>query len=157
MIQKSVKMALGLASVLLLSNQAQAAASNAAGCGFKFSVAISSDIFIQTGSGSGILQCTDIDGKTTSSKLDIKIKGYGIGYGKFKFSGVSANLGAVDLQDLEGEYDLVTSNIGVGVAGSLSLGLFNQRSGLSIDAKVSGGSGAGFDLFGSVWTLTRAQ
>lgn len=151
---KKLMLALAMVSATLVSGIQQAQASDVAGCAFHFKVKIRSTLIFQSGGGRGYLECKDVDGRSSKSHVRINIDGLGLGLGVFEFDGVSGNLGFLDARELEGEYYLADANIAVGVGGGLSLGLYNQRNGLSIDAKVKAGRGLGAAINGSRWTIT---
>ncbi len=148
---------LALGTAVFFGNVPPATATDLAGCTFHFNVKIKSVLIFQSGVGDGYLSCKDIHGRESRDIVDIQIQGIGLGLGLFYFEGVSGNLGVLDAQDLEGEYYLADGNIAIGVGGGLSVGLYNRRNGLSIDAKVKGGRGIGAAINGSRWTITLVR
>lgn len=149
-----------LASVLAVSasflGPSKSEASDLAGCYFHFNVKIKSTLIFQRGGGTGYLECADIEGRKSKSLVNISIRGLGLGLGIFEFEGVSKNLGVLDAERLEGSYYIVDANVAVGVGAGLSIGLYNQQNGLSIDAKVKAGKGLGAAINGSEWLITLA-
>lgn len=154
---KKLMLAFTMVTAALLTGSPQAQASEAAGCIFHFKVKLRSTVIFQSGGGRGYLECKDVDGRESRSHVNIDVDGLGLGLGVFEFEGVSGNLGFLDARELEGQYYIADANIAVIVGGGLSLGLYNQRNGLSIDAKIKAGRGLGAAINGSRWTITLAE
>lgn len=154
---KKLMLALAIGSATLFSGAPQAQASDAAGCAFHFKVKLRSTLIFQSGGGQGYLECKDVDGRQSRSHVNIDVDGLGLGLGIFEFEGASGNIGFLDARELEGEYYIADANIAVLVGGGLSLGLYNQRNGLSLDAKIKAGRGLGVAINGSRWTITLAD
>ncbi|MGE4133284.1 MAG: hypothetical protein AB7F86_16695 [Bdellovibrionales bacterium] len=132
--------------------------SDLGGCRMHFKVQIDSTLFWQSGRGNGKLTCSDAAGHVFRSvPVQIEISGYGFGFGRFSYEGLSGNLGVVELGQIMGTYYVADANLAVGVGLGLSLDFYNQETGLSFGGKVKAGTGIGAAINGSTWKITQAQ
>ncbi len=152
MILKSVLVSLSLFALNAF------AAPDVGGCNMSFHVNIKSTFIWQSGSGTGKLTCSDATGETPYTRdVVIDIQGYGFGFGEFSYDGVSGQIGILEPEQIEGTYYVADANLALGKGLGLSLGFYNQASGLSFDGKVKAGSGIGVALNGSAWTVRLAK
>lgn len=145
-----------LGSGLLIAGSVSADQPQPAGCSLQFSVHSEDIIIINTGSGTGVVTCSDTQ-STRTARVNIQISGIGLGLGEFNVQGVAGGIGIANPEDLAGTYGVASVDAGFGVAVGAGLGFEGQTNGLTFTGNVQGGQGIGAALNGTTWTITPAR